>query len=448
MNINDAKNSNLEFTKSNEDCCYLFNNVLTATYCFEDLSSLDTRTWLITITLNEKYAFEDSKSVYLAICRFLSGYFFPNDKKNRPALTLHKETGGERFGKLHNLTPHWHGFLILSQKDMNEQVVSKDMEAKLSSYLEQNVQGIRDVQLDKYEIGKKSYLDTFGYTLKAGKMRRKDTSNTATLDQTPTILFPYDLDMEDNPKKTKKLSARVNKVIDKYSVNPSRCFSRAYCERYPEEIMRLGHTKSKKKPNSTYIQGGLSANNAEVRYNINNEKSNKMQLDLTFSNSSNTSNIHSFQELTQPKLLIEPLWNKNFGVWPIFNNVTNFHHVEQWGHWLEKEWVNQSKSDPKQALYWAMHQIYGFTVAMARKGFIEKIHNSCVNRLPNIYHQQRNQFAVVCLLITLCSQNSFSRYRRHRISTVLQLALKHKISSEHLIDWIEANGGSERLRRV
>lgn len=65
---------------------------------------------------------------------------------------------------------------------------------------------------------------------------------------------------------------------------------------------------------------------------------------------------------------------------------------------------------------WLAAEVGFFARRMSHEGKIHRIHESCVERLKNVRLQERNQYAVVLLLLKTVDPIGFSRSVRHRVA--------------------------------
>ena len=94
----------------------------------------------------------------------------------------------------------------------------------------------------------------------------------------------------------------------------------------------------------------------------------------------------------------------------------------------------QFRADPTTrpwAIYRILGDVYLLTIAMQHEGKIDRIHTSCLSRLPNTEMQKRSAFAIVVLLLGLINPEDCKRYR---VSKALAAAQKAGIGISGLCD--------------
>jgi len=97
--------------------------------------------------------------------------------------------------------------------------------------------------------------------------------------------------------------------------------------------------------------------------------------------------------------------------------------------------------------YGILAHIYDFTHAMRRQDKIERIHQSSILRIPHSAIQQRSDYAVVMLLLSLENPTIFNRHWRHRVNTALLKAAENRIPPNFVVQWVHENGGIDQKSR-
>lgn len=110
------------------------------------------------------------------------------------------------------------------------------------------------------------------------------------------------------------------------------------------------------------------------------------------------------------------------------------------------ERIKSQSNGQGAATYCILPCIYDFTHAMQRQNKIERIHQSCISRMPNSRIQPRSDFAVVMLLLALENPTVFNRHWRHRLNTALEKAAENRIPTRLVAHWVYEQGGLDRLR--
>ena len=212
---------------------FALTTIISATRHHDSIRLLDQRVFLVTLTLTSSQGFKKHDDIYYAICKFLRTKDGNFKDRNRPGLVLTEETGGERNGKSTGKTPHWHGILILSEHHAKLLRGDYDLERDLNVFLEQNLIFVKQSDVTKYQIGKKSLPYVADYWTKGLKSKKTPIVQESSQKFPEIHVYPHDLDKNRlKQSKVKKLEARFVDRLATYERSPSAFFSEAYIEKY------------------------------------------------------------------------------------------------------------------------------------------------------------------------------------------------------------------------
>jgi len=129
--------------------------------------------------------------------------------------------------------------------------------------------------------------------------------------------------------------------------------------------------------------------------------------------------------------------------------ITSFQQVIYWAKQLIERYhlLSEQSSCRHQAIYYVLSEVYRFTLQTRQQGNLNRIHSSCLQRLYGVPKRARSDFAIVTLVLTIVAPDCFDRTKRYRINRALETAQRNEIQPENLVNWLQGNGGYDRVGR-
>lgn len=130
------------------------------------------------------------------------------------------------------------------------------------------------------------------------------------------------------------------------------------------------------------------------------------------------------------------------GNWKRPLGISTFDDVILWACWADQEYRRRlaTAPSPRSARVWLTLIVHDFAVQMERQGLVERVHSSVVRRSSSLRMTPRSSFAVILLLLSLLSRETYPRWLRFNIASRMAGARAAGIQRKNLENWLMGQG--------